>query len=345
MPRTGGIYSLPPGYVAVSGETIQPSQHNPPLEDLAQAMTDSLPRNGAAPMTGNLPMGGNRITGLGAATNPADVPRLDQVVLRDGSGGMTAPLSVTAGTEVAPAVQFSNANNGVYWSPGNGPSFTAAGATIGQLRGGTALSDTFSIVTRQAGDARYMQQSWTLTAGSGLTGGGNGSSNRAVALGTPSTVGASTANAVTTGSHTHAIGADIARSAITISSGAGLTGGGNLTANRTISMGTPSSITRTSTNSASGNTHTHNLPQADFRDMMANYLDAGAIGSPGFMYCSGAVPVSPGATRPGSTLYFTNASNNETTNGPQATGTWMCLGYLSGAENTHARKTHWLRIS
>ena len=76
---SGGIYSLPAGYVAVSGETILPSQHNPPLEDIAAALTASLPRNGAAPMTGNLVMGANKITGLAAGTNPADALRFDQL--------------------------------------------------------------------------------------------------------------------------------------------------------------------------------------------------------------------------------------------------------------------------
>lgn len=52
MPRdSNGIYTLPNGYLAVSGTTIQPSQHNPPLEDVATALTNSLPRDGAAPMT------------------------------------------------------------------------------------------------------------------------------------------------------------------------------------------------------------------------------------------------------------------------------------------------------
>jgi microcystin-dependent protein len=51
MPRdSSGTYSLPDGYLAIGGETIQPSQHNPPLEDIAQALTGSLPRNGSAPM-------------------------------------------------------------------------------------------------------------------------------------------------------------------------------------------------------------------------------------------------------------------------------------------------------
>lgn len=79
MPRSGGIYTLPPGYFAVDGTTIEVSQHNPPLEDIAQALTDSLPRDGSAPMTGNLPMGSNKITGLAAGTNPADAVRFDQL--------------------------------------------------------------------------------------------------------------------------------------------------------------------------------------------------------------------------------------------------------------------------
>lgn len=45
----------------------------------------------------------------------------------------------------------------------------------------------------------------------------------------------------------------------TLTAGVGLTGGGNMTSNRTVSMGTPSSITSTTSNSAAGTTHTHAL--------------------------------------------------------------------------------------
>jgi|GEM_PF-5118852 len=44
---------------------------------------------------------------------------------------------------------------------------------------------------------------------------------------------------------------------VAINAGNGLTGGGNLSANRTIAMGTPSAITLSSANSASGTTHSH----------------------------------------------------------------------------------------
>lgn len=72
-----GVYSLPGGYLAVTGENIEASQHNPPLEDIATALTNRLPRNGAAPMTG--------------------------------------PLKLTDGTVGSPALQFANApTNGIY---------------------------------------------------------------------------------------------------------------------------------------------------------------------------------------------------------------------------------------
>jgi hypothetical protein len=79
MPRSGGIFTLVPSYLAVSGQTIEVENHNPPLEDIAQALTDSLPRDGSAPMTGNLSMGGSKVTGLAAATAPGDAVRFEQI--------------------------------------------------------------------------------------------------------------------------------------------------------------------------------------------------------------------------------------------------------------------------
>ena len=97
MPRSGGVYTLPPGYFAVDGTTIEVSQHNPPFEDVAQALTDSLPRDGSAPMTGNLPMGSNKITGLAAGTNASDAVRFDQVTNLTGLTATVTELNYTDG--------------------------------------------------------------------------------------------------------------------------------------------------------------------------------------------------------------------------------------------------------
>ena len=64
-----GVYSLPSGYEAVTGETIQASQHNPPLEDLASSMSARLMRTGAAPMTGPLKIADGSVGSPGLAFN------------------------------------------------------------------------------------------------------------------------------------------------------------------------------------------------------------------------------------------------------------------------------------
>jgi len=73
MPRNGsGIYSLPTGNPVVAGTTIEETWANNTMSDLANEITGSLPRNGVAPMTGNLAMGSNKITGLATGTAAAD---------------------------------------------------------------------------------------------------------------------------------------------------------------------------------------------------------------------------------------------------------------------------------
>lgn len=80
MPRdSNGVYSLPTGYLAVSGEDILPEQHNAPLQDIATALTGSLPRNGSAAMTANFSMGGFKVTNAANATDAADLITKGQV--------------------------------------------------------------------------------------------------------------------------------------------------------------------------------------------------------------------------------------------------------------------------
>lgn len=132
-----------------------------------------------------------------------------------------------------------------------------------------------------------------ITAGNGLSGGGNFTANRTITLGTPSTLTGSTTNAVTATSHTHEITvtkADVGLSNVTnvaqaaaatqIIAGNGLSGGGAISANRTITLGTPSSLTKTATNSVSTTSHTHELG-ADVKaslDKADSALQAGDFG-------------------------------------------------------------------
>ena len=69
MARNGsGTYSLPAGNPVVTATTIASSWANTTLTDVANALTQSLSKDGQTAMTGNLVMGGNSITGLSSLT-------------------------------------------------------------------------------------------------------------------------------------------------------------------------------------------------------------------------------------------------------------------------------------
>ena len=73
MPRdANGNYTLPPSYHVQTGDTLLPVQHNPPFEDVAEALTNSLARDGRTVMTGDLRMGGNKVTNVADPAFPSD---------------------------------------------------------------------------------------------------------------------------------------------------------------------------------------------------------------------------------------------------------------------------------
>src|SRR6185312_3083116 len=69
MPSANGVYTLPTGYLAVTGQTIQASQHNPPLEDIAAALTARVSRDGTAAMTGALKLADGTVGAPGLTFN------------------------------------------------------------------------------------------------------------------------------------------------------------------------------------------------------------------------------------------------------------------------------------
>jgi hypothetical protein len=78
---SNGIWSLTAGYLGVTGQTILPSNHNPPLEDIRDnGLSAVLVRDGRAPMTGPLNMGTtNKIVNLAAGSSPADGVNFSQL--------------------------------------------------------------------------------------------------------------------------------------------------------------------------------------------------------------------------------------------------------------------------
>jgi len=80
MPRDSiGTHSLPSGTLVNTGDTVLVSQHNPAMQDISQALTGSLDRDGKGGMRADLPMGNNKITGLADGVDATDAATVGQL--------------------------------------------------------------------------------------------------------------------------------------------------------------------------------------------------------------------------------------------------------------------------
>lgn len=111
----------------------------------------------------------------------------------------------------------------------------------------------------------------------------------------------------------------------TITAGAGLTGGGDLSANRSVAMGTPGTLTATTTNSATGTTHYHLIDEDSIVSAGMAALGLGSIGTYALMR-SQVGSIAAGATVAGSSLRYSTADGGETS-ATVPPGTWRCMGY------------------
>lgn len=73
-----GNYTLPPIYLALAGTTILAGQHNAPLEDIAQAMSQRLMRDGRNGMVGDFNLGSFRGINAAPGTSPTDLATVGQ---------------------------------------------------------------------------------------------------------------------------------------------------------------------------------------------------------------------------------------------------------------------------
>lgn len=105
-----------------------------------------------------------------------------------------------------------------------------------------------------------------------------------------------------------------AANTVTLTAGVGLTGGGNLTANRTVALGTPSTLTSSTTNSATGTTHTHAVTLTATDVGAIPTADKGAINGVASLNSNVMVPPDQLGSNSGNNLVLTTNSSG--------VGTW-----------------------
>ena len=96
MSRNGsGTYNLPAGNPVVTGTTISSAWANTTLTDISSALTQSIAADGQTPVTGNIAMGNNKLTGLGVGTTSGDSVEYSQLAALLVSPTITGNLTVT----------------------------------------------------------------------------------------------------------------------------------------------------------------------------------------------------------------------------------------------------------
>jgi len=138
MSRNGsGAYSATVSggaYPASSGTLIESAKFNTLIADVETAMTQSVSKDGQTAMTGNLPMGSNKVTGMANGTSATDAANVSQVqsgaVQWCGTAGGTADaLTLTP----APALAAYAAGVTLKFKSGASPNTGAATVDVSSL--------------------------------------------------------------------------------------------------------------------------------------------------------------------------------------------------------------------
>lgn len=177
--NSSGIYSLPPGSLGVTGQTILAQTHNRPVQDIEQALSVPYLRDGRAPMIGNIPMNGYQAKNAKDATDPQDFVTLAQMqaAISAVTGvpvGVLLPYTVSStvipvGYLVANGLPALRASYPVLWAAvqaGGNLAATQAAKTHGQYGPGDG-STTFTLPNLYADDGYFIRpMSSTRTIGS-----------------------------------------------------------------------------------------------------------------------------------------------------------------------------------
>ena len=180
--NSSGVYSLPAGNPVVTGTLISSTWANSTLNDIANALTQSIAYNGTTTPVANLPMGGFVHTGVGVATATTMYATAGQV-----QNNTLAYLTSVSGTDTitatAPLSMAAYATGQIFY-------FIAAGSNTGAVtlninsigakditkNGANALSSGDIVggtIVTIVYDGTQFQLASNGAAGGGATGGGS----------------------------------------------------------------------------------------------------------------------------------------------------------------------------
>jgi hypothetical protein len=150
MPRnSSGIYTLPTGNPVVDGTIIDVEWANPTMEDIGNEITNSLPRNGTAPMTGPLLLVRNALSAMEAVTlNQFQAHSLDTT---------SNPHGITP-TMIGAAKSGPLASSGITGAAASGDNIDITSLDSPELNSATATTQTGSDSSTKVATTEFVSE-------------------------------------------------------------------------------------------------------------------------------------------------------------------------------------------
>lgn len=162
MPFDGnGNYSVPPGTEGVPGEIIDAGAYNAFLADLTTAFSGSMRRDGQSAMAGNLPMGGNKLTGVADGVAAQDAVTMSQLTpvktsveaLAAAEVDLASAATISIGTQSSNRIRITGSVTiSSFGTSYKGPAFLRFAAAVEITPGAALLTPYQKTMKMEAGD-------------------------------------------------------------------------------------------------------------------------------------------------------------------------------------------------
>lgn len=156
MSRNGsGTYSLPVNSwnPATNGVSATPADWQSLIDDVEAALTQSVSKDGQTTMTGNLPMGGFKLTGLGAGSATGQSVRWEQLFAQGTEADIASATTTTLGTQNTNFLRVTGTTTITsFGTTYNGPRFLRFEGALTLTHSSTLILPTGANITTAAGD-------------------------------------------------------------------------------------------------------------------------------------------------------------------------------------------------
>lgn len=157
MSRNGsGTYSLPVNSwnPAVNGVPATAADWQALINDVASAITQSVSRDGQTTLTGNLPMGSNKLTGLASGTAAGDSLRWEQLFSQGQPQDLASAATVDIGAQLTTVLNITGTTTITSFGTNyNGPRFLRFAGALTLTHGAALVLPGAANITTAAGDA------------------------------------------------------------------------------------------------------------------------------------------------------------------------------------------------